>query len=120
MLQARRGGLGLLLALTAPEEEGGRKGLVAWAGGGAEGGGAEGGGEGGGAEAVMGALQGVPRLPEALASSPLFRAQAIEADGFGVAWRPVEGAPRLRVSALRAAVTRKTLMPAVAALPGAT
>ena len=115
MLQARRGGLGLLLALTAPEEEGGRKGLVAWAGGGAEGG-----GEGGAAEAVMGALQGVPRLPEALASSPLFRAQAIEADGFGVAWRPVEGAPRLRVSALRAAVTRKTLMPAVAALPGAT
>ena len=69
---------------------------------------------------MMGALQGVPRLPEALASSPLFRAQAIEADGFGVAWRPVEGAPRLRVSALRAAVTRKTLMPAVAALPGAT
>ena len=85
-------------------------------------------------------MAGVPALPAALAANALFQAswlpplpspadrpcplakrarrsflqaQRIEEEGFGISWEPVEGAPRLRVSRLRAAATRKTLMPAL-------
>ena len=133
----RRGGLGVLLAVT--KEDGakdGAKGLVALLpapsngegmeeGVGREGEGME---EGEGREgessertdavvnaaaALLEAISGVPRLPSALATNQLFQAQRIEAEGFGIRWERVEGAPRLRVSSLRAAATRKTLMPAV-------
>jgi len=103
------GAVGVLFALTKEDEaQGGRKGLVAYVGG----------------EAVdapitalvcglLDAIAGTPSLPSALSSNPLFKAQRIEQEGFGIQWEAVEGAPRLRVSSLRAAATRKTLLPAV-------
>ena len=55
----------------------------------------------------------MPELPEALAANALFEAQEIATKGFGIRWQAIDGAPRLRVSRLREAATRKTLMPAV-------
>ena len=65
------------------------------------------------AESLLRALAGVPTLPPALAANALFRAQRIEAKGFGIEWEQVHGAPRLWRSKLRAQATRKTLMPAL-------
>ena len=55
-------------------------------------------------------------LPERLATQPLFVAQAVPTEGFGVEWGALEGAPegaRLRYSPLRAPITRKTFLPVV-------
>ena len=52
-------------------------------------------------------------------ANALFAAQDIADLGFGIDWRPVDGAPRLRVSRLRPEATRKTLLPAAAQLPAA-
>lgn len=103
---SRRGGLGLLFGFTKEDDsKGGIKGLVALLP--AEPDAAAAG------EAVLQAIAGVPPLPDALKSNGLFQAQSIEAEGFGIAWATVPGAPRLRISTLRAVTTRKTLMPAV-------
>jgi hypothetical protein len=109
---ARRGGLGLLFALTKEDPaDANAKGLVVLlptdAGTDAE---------SDAGTALLEALEGVPALPEALATNKLFQAQQIGSEGFGIRWQAVEGAPRLRVSRLRAAATRKTLMPALLGL----
>ena len=105
----RRGGLSLLLAITKKDKSaGGAKGLVALLPS-AEGDPAT----LAAASAALEAMAGVPVLPEALRANGLFQAQDIESQGFGIQWARVEGAPRLRLSQLRPAVTRKTLMPAV-------
>lgn len=104
---ACRGGLGLLFALTREDEtDGHRKGLFALLPDAQEK--PEAAAE---AAAVLERLAGVPMLPEAMRSDPLFQAQSIESEGFGIVWRDVAGAPRLRRTRLREAVTRKTLMP---------
>ena len=110
---AHRGGLDLLLALTHEDDgDGGHKGLVARLPAADDAARED-------AERVLAALAGVPRLPEALAANALFAAQDIADLGFGIDWRPVDGAPRLRVSRLRPEATRKTLLPAAAQLPAA-
>uniref|UniRef100_A0A7S2DG34 Uncharacterized protein n=1 Tax=Haptolina brevifila TaxID=156173 RepID=A0A7S2DG34_9EUKA len=113
----RRGGLGLLFALTKEDaSQGGSKGLIALLptahGSGDEGGSGD---EDQMEEAalILAAISGVPALPAALASNRLFQAQRIEEEGFGICWERVEGAPQLRASKLREAATRKTLMPAL-------
>ena len=87
--------------------------------------------------ALLEALTGVPALPEQLATNPLFATQGIVSDGFGISWEasaerwegsppaasPSEAAPSstssagpgaaLRLSRLRGAVTRKTVLPTI-------
>jgi hypothetical protein len=109
----RRGGLGLLLALTKEDDtQGGCKGIVALLPPSAA---ADSGPSAASAEAaaLLEALSGVLTLPAALSSNALFTAQSIEQEGFGIRWEAVTGAPRLRLSSLRSVATRKTLMPAV-------
>ena len=66
-----------------------------------------------GAGAGAGADGGDGGLPASLSSNPLFIAQRIPEEGFGLCWEEREGAPRLRFSMLREAATRKTLMPTI-------
>jgi len=66
--------------------------------------------------AVLASMAQMPlELPARLAEQPLFAAQAIPEEGFGLRWAAVPGgaSSQLRMSTLRAAATRKTLMPAI-------
>ena len=65
------------------------------------------------ASVLLDRLQGVPALPEALATNPLFVAQQIASEGLGVHWEGTRET-KMRRSRLRAQVTRKTLLPMLA------
>lgn len=70
------------------------------------------------ARALADALGRVPAgLPAALLAEPLYERQGIGSElGFGMHFRPAEGAANLRLSELRRSATRKTVLPAVAHL----
>jgi exopolyphosphatase len=67
--------------------------------------------------ALAAALEAAPAgLPAALLAEPLFVRQAIDLTGFGLRWEALDGAGALRVSALKRAATRKTVLPVVSYL----
>eukprot|EP00966_Prymnesium_polylepis_P036134 838360-Prymnesium_polylepis.1 len=110
-----RGGLGLLLALTKEDEAaGGAKALVALLP--PQGGAAK---EATMAASILEQISGSLSLPETLESNPLFQAQRVPDEGFGVCWEERAAGSRLRFSTLRRLATRKTLMPAVVHFGGA-